>query len=336
MIGLKLGLGLYRVSQRPVAPIVTSSASPQVAESAVLAHTLTADQTVTWLVVGGADQAQVEISGSTLRWSSNGTRNFEIPADSGGNNVYDVTVRATATASGLTADQNVAVTVTDIPDSFSASSSGIKTSTGPSANTFTFTPFLIGTAHAKRVAVATIAWSHSLGSTISAVTFKPAGFSDVPGIVVQAVTAHSVHGRIAMYYAEVPDGTSVDVKVDWSASIASGIACGVKYGYPNVSTPLDSGPATATGGGVVTVSNLQTEVGGALIVIAGGSNTSDTWTFGWTGPDTLNDDGHGTTNLTGWSMRHTMTTTATTTDDLTSDPSGVSATALIGATWGAP
>lgn len=94
------------------APTITSSASVNADDDAQLAHSLTANETVTWSIVGGADQAQFEISGSTLRWSSNGTRDFQAPADAGGNNVYNVTVRATDTSSNTT-DQAIAVTVVD-------------------------------------------------------------------------------------------------------------------------------------------------------------------------------------------------------------------------------
>jgi hypothetical protein len=75
-----------------------------------LAHALTADESVTWSVVGGADQAQFEISGSTLRWIGDGTQDFHAPADADANNTYIVTVRATD-LSAHTTDQTITVTV---------------------------------------------------------------------------------------------------------------------------------------------------------------------------------------------------------------------------------
>jgi hypothetical protein len=93
-------------------PSITSSATKSVVENSTLAHSLTANETVTWSISGGADSAQFEISGSTLRWKSNGTKDYEAPADSGSNNVYNVTVRATDAAGNFT-DQAVAVTVTN-------------------------------------------------------------------------------------------------------------------------------------------------------------------------------------------------------------------------------
>lgn len=95
------------------APTITSSSSVSVAENATLSHSLTANETVTWSIVGGADQAKLEVSGSTLRWASNGTKDYEAPDDANTDNAYLVTVRATDLASNTT-DQNITVTVTNV------------------------------------------------------------------------------------------------------------------------------------------------------------------------------------------------------------------------------
>lgn len=111
---------LFRVtcaSGDKAVPIITSSASPTVEENATLAHSLTANESVTWSIVGGADQARFELSGSTLRWASNGTKDYENPDDADTNNTYVVTVRATDLA-GDTADQTITVTVTDVDETF--------------------------------------------------------------------------------------------------------------------------------------------------------------------------------------------------------------------------
>lgn len=97
------------------APVITSPSTGSVLESTVLAFNLTANKSVTWSFAGGVDQAQFEISGSTLRWASNGTRNFESPTDVGGNNIYDVTVRATDVSLN-TQTQAIAITVTDVDE----------------------------------------------------------------------------------------------------------------------------------------------------------------------------------------------------------------------------
>lgn len=94
-------------------PTITSSASISVDEDAQLSHALTADEAVTWSIVGGADQAQFQITGSELQWSSDGTRDFDAPADADVNNAYLVQVRATDGASNFS-NQNITVTVTQV------------------------------------------------------------------------------------------------------------------------------------------------------------------------------------------------------------------------------
>lgn len=121
------GLGFSEAVGQPAAvpdetaPVITSSNTASIAENTVLAHSLTANESVTWSIIGGADQALFELSGSTLRWASNGTQDYEDPADADTDNDYVVQVRATDAATN-TADQTITVTVTDqdeIPTAFS-------------------------------------------------------------------------------------------------------------------------------------------------------------------------------------------------------------------------
>lgn len=102
-------------------PTITSADTASVDENATLAHALTANEDVTWSIVGGVDQAQFEISGSTLRWASNGTQDYEDPQDDDTDNDYVVQVRATSTGSGRTTNQTITVTVDDVAE-FSLSS----------------------------------------------------------------------------------------------------------------------------------------------------------------------------------------------------------------------
>lgn len=96
-------------------PTITSSNTASVAENATLAHALTADEAVTWTIIGGADASKFEdpITGSTLQWLGNGTKDFEAPDDADADNDYVVQVRATDAALN-TSDQTITVTVTDI------------------------------------------------------------------------------------------------------------------------------------------------------------------------------------------------------------------------------
>ena len=112
------GLGRYlgNGSSASINPTITSGATANNPENSVLAHALTADQTVTWSIVGGVDLAHFEISGSTLRWASNGTKNYEAPGDTGANNTYVVTVRALNTMSLGYTEQSITITVTDVSE----------------------------------------------------------------------------------------------------------------------------------------------------------------------------------------------------------------------------
>lgn len=103
------------------APTITSSSTVDNAENSTLAHSLTADESVTWSIrtsgQNGAsvDYALFELSGSTLRWAGDGTKDYEAPDDSDTDNAYIVVVRATDLASNAT-DQTITVTVTDVSE----------------------------------------------------------------------------------------------------------------------------------------------------------------------------------------------------------------------------
>jgi hypothetical protein len=92
------------------APTITSANTAAVDENDTLAHSLTANETVTWTITGGADELQFDLSGSTLTWVADGTQDYEAPADADTNNTYVVQVTATDTA-GNTTNQTITVTV---------------------------------------------------------------------------------------------------------------------------------------------------------------------------------------------------------------------------------
>ena len=104
-------------------PVITSNgggatAAVSVAENATAVTTVTAtdaDQpaaTFVYSIVGGADAAKFTINTSTGALAFLAAPNFELPTDSGANNVYDVTVQV---SDGTFADtQAIAVTVTAV------------------------------------------------------------------------------------------------------------------------------------------------------------------------------------------------------------------------------
>ncbi|MCX6055057.1 MAG: Ig-like domain-containing protein [Chloroflexi bacterium] len=144
------------------APVITSNgggggASVSVAENGTAVTTVTATDgdlptpTLTYSISGGADSAKFSIASGVLTFKS--APNFDIPSDSGANNVYDVIVRVSDGT--LTDTQAIAITVSNVnetPSDIALSSAsvaenaaantivGALTSTDPDAsNTFTYT-----------------------------------------------------------------------------------------------------------------------------------------------------------------------------------------------------
>lgn len=114
-IGASSGLPPVEPTMPPLTPSITSSASISNVENTELAHTLASDKLVYWSIVGGADAARFEVSGSTLRWLGDSTKDFEAPDDADTSNTYVVDVRATDLM-GNTVDQTVTATVTDVAE----------------------------------------------------------------------------------------------------------------------------------------------------------------------------------------------------------------------------
>ena len=91
-------------------PIITSAATASVAGGDAFSWPLTAGHTiVVWQIIGGADSSKFLISGSNLTMAA---KDFSAPTDVGGNNVYDVQIRAVDARQQVSATQNFAVTVT--------------------------------------------------------------------------------------------------------------------------------------------------------------------------------------------------------------------------------
>jgi Ca2+-binding RTX toxin-like protein/type III secretion system FlhB-like substrate exporter len=106
------------------APVITSdgagaTASISVAENAAAVTTVTATDldagtTLTYSIVGGADAAKFTVDANTGALSFVSAPDHETPTDTGGNNVYDVTVQV---SDGILSDtQAIAVAVTNVND----------------------------------------------------------------------------------------------------------------------------------------------------------------------------------------------------------------------------
>ncbi len=121
------------------APVVTSNgggatAAVDFAENGTAVTTVTASDadagaSQTYSITGGADAAKFAINTSTGALTCVSAPDFEIPTDTGGNNVYDVQVQV---SDGSNTDtQDIAVTVTNVSGSFTGTP-GDDTITGSS------------------------------------------------------------------------------------------------------------------------------------------------------------------------------------------------------------
>ena len=107
-------------------PVISSdgggaTASVSVAENSTAVTTVVATdadlpvQTISYTIIGGADQAAFTINSTTGALSFVSAPNYESPTDAGGNNVYDVIVEA-SDGQGRTDSQAIAVSVTPVND----------------------------------------------------------------------------------------------------------------------------------------------------------------------------------------------------------------------------
>ncbi|QDU28822.1 Bifunctional hemolysin/adenylate cyclase precursor [Anatilimnocola aggregata] len=101
-------------------PVFTSLATASVPENQTAVITVAASdadlpaQTVTYTITGGADAGKFSLTmGGVLTFQT--APNFELPTDSGANNVYEVEVTANDGNGGLTI-QSISVSVTDVND----------------------------------------------------------------------------------------------------------------------------------------------------------------------------------------------------------------------------
>ena len=103
----------FGITWEAAAPIVSGNFAPSLMENsgtAVTTYTATGVEPITWSI-SGTDAAQFTINSSTGALAFASAPDYEAPADSGGNNVYDLTVTATNAYGSHSRD--VAVTVTN-------------------------------------------------------------------------------------------------------------------------------------------------------------------------------------------------------------------------------
>jgi hypothetical protein len=259
------------------APVITSASSANCAENAALAHALTADQTVTWSIVGGADSARFEISGSTLRWAGNGTKDFEAPDDADTNNAYVVTVRATD--AGLnTTDQTITITVTDISENVTATFVASANSTTDAAS-YTFAGISLGDAIDIVVGALARASGNNITSITSIKVHAPDVATDPTGTTltqVAQVTNFASNTCVAgLFSGARPSGHATgDIVVTLAGSSTALRAAIAVY----KKTAHSGSPVTGTSTAAAPTATLAVPMGGAVVGIAcqSGGATSTT------------------------------------------------------------
>lgn len=271
-----------------VAPVISTSATASVAENSTLSIALAANQTVTWSIVGGADQAKFEISGTTLRWASNGTKDYESPNDADTNNTYIVTVRATAVSDAQTTDKTITVTVTDVVEAAGFSLSFLTHAEDTGAHsTFTFSSQTFGGTDASRKIVVGVAGRHYQTGVINSVTI---GGVSATQVVAANNNTFDYSCRNEIWIADVPTGASGDVVVVWNqTNDGCAIALWSLIGA-GVGSPVTGVDNNSPGGTSLTVSKaLTVPSGGAVVAIASVGSGFSPGTTGET-PTNLTED----------------------------------------------
>ncbi|WP_426102297.1 DUF4347 domain-containing protein [Massilia sp. TSP1-1-2] len=203
-------------------------------ENSAAVTTVTASESVTWSLSGGADVAKFTINAGTGALSFVSAPDFETPTDFGANNTYVVQVQA-IDGSGNAATQTITITVADLDEA-------APVITGPSGAAGDATT--IKTINENSVAVTTVTASES-------VTWSLSGGADVAKFTINAGTG-------ALSFVSAPDfETPTDVAanntyvVQVQAMDASGNAATqtitVTVADLDEAAPVITGPSGAAG-----------------------------------------------------------------------------------------
>ena len=130
-----------------------------------------AGQTLTYSIVGGADSALFSLDPTTHALAFITGRDFEAPADAGGDNIYDVTVQV-SDGQGGSDTQAIAVMVQNVNGADTIGNSQAQTLTGTRASKIRFPGWAVMTLSSgclemipSMAAPAPIAWSAASETT---------------------------------------------------------------------------------------------------------------------------------------------------------------------------
>lgn len=218
------------------APVITSPASASVAENTTAAYTVTATDvdldTITYSIIGGSDASRFTINASTGAVSFVSAPDHENPDDTGGNNVYDIVVRASDGSNNT--DQSVAITVTDVNDNAPAFTSAATASVAENQTsaydadatdadaTSTLSYSLSGT----DAALFSINASTGVVSFVAAPDFEAPGDAGADNVYDFVVTAsdgaNTTDQAVAVTVTDVSESNDLPADVTTSATLALG------------------------------------------------------------------------------------------------------------------
>lgn len=201
-----------------VAPTFTSATTANFAENGTgTAYTAVATGSgpITYSISGGLDAALFSINGSTGVVTFNTSPNFEAPADSGANNVYNITV--TATNSFGSVNQGVTITVTDVADNAPTFTSATTASFAENATGAVYTAVATGSGTITySISGGADAAKFNINSSTGAVTFisspdfetpTDVGANNVYDIIITATNAFgSATRNVAITVTDVAEG----------------------------------------------------------------------------------------------------------------------------------
>jgi hypothetical protein len=253
------------VTNQNEAPAITSNgggttAAVSIAENTTAVTTVTAtDQdagaTQSYSIVGGVDSGHFTINSSTGALTFVSAPNFESPTDSGGNNVYDVTVRVSDGLGG-TDDQAVAVTVTNQNEAPSITSNG-----GGTTSSISMTE--------NSTAVTTVtAVDPDAGASLS--------YAIIGGADSARFTINAVNGALSFVSApnfEAPTDAGADNVYDVTVRVSDGLGGTDDQTVSVTVTNLNETPVITSNGG------------GALASVSTSENTTAVTTVTATDPD---------------------------------------------------
>ena len=255
------------------APVITSggggaNATASTPENLLGITTVTASDpdagaTLTYSIIGGADQALFTINAGNGQLSFVSTRNFEAPADAGGDNVYDVIVQVSDGT--LTDSQAIAVTVTntDEPPAITSGGGGTNATASVAENS---------------TAVTTVtATDPDAGATL---TFSLAGGADQALFTIDSTT-----GALSFITApdfEAPNAAGGANTYDVIVQVSDGANTDTQAIAVTV-TDVAEAPSITSDGGGATANLTRTENSTAVTTVAANDPGGATLTYSLVG-----------------------------------------------------